>query len=354
MNKNKKRLLKIWRLHTRVPLDHGWIISKEMNCPRILLESDHLIDSLAKARGGYQFSVVETTRGPRVRSTPLLKNLVVAINSLNASEVRACFPHHSFSKYFELWESAVSTVPVRRPAEIRVQDVEAMNAWIMEVRARAKNEGYTAAVRNERRAAHKNYVGLRKYVDRLFERHARLLVIRLDLGYVADPFPPASTGSLPVVQANVDFKRFLAQLVAQYPAMVGYAWKKEWGVLKGPHMHLLLFFNGHVVREDYTIGHALGDLWKRVASFGASYWLSNADKLTLETKGKLGIGMIDYRDSELREGLKDVCMYLTKMDLYVRMKIPGLRRVFGKGQIRGRSSKRGRPRLLLPIIQEEI
>ncbi|QIK80565.1 inovirus Gp2 family protein [Lysobacter sp. HDW10] len=353
LTKSSKRLLSIWRLHTGIRNNFGWIVTNEMNCPRILIEVDHLVHCLATARGGFQFSIVETARGQRVKSSPLLDTIVGSIPSLSTADVRSIFPQHRVSPYFELWESAVERLGPYSPAKVKVEDVEWMNKWILDLRRAAKSTKYLDTMRNERRTAQKNFTSLRKYVNGLFERYSRLLVIRLDLGYEQGSLSYSCDGMITSKNANREFNKFVDHLPVNYPELVGYAWKKEWGALKGPHMHLVLFFDGHKVRDDYGLGHFLGNAWRKMASPGATHWLCNADKRSLEANGRLGIGMIDYADKELRQGLEDVCMYLTKIDVYIRLKAPGLR-VFGKGQIRGIATKRGRPRLYTGVLQEEI
>lgn len=42
---------------------------------------------------------------------------------------------------------------------------------------------------------------------------------------------------------------------------VGYVWKLEYGPEKGYHMHLLVFFDGSMVRKDQALAYLIGKYW---------------------------------------------------------------------------------------------
>jgi hypothetical protein len=129
--------------------------------------------------------------------------------------------------------------------------------------------------------------------------------------------------------------------------MLGYAWKLEYGPDKGWHYHLLFIFDGSNVREDQTLAMFIGDYWKNVITqCRGSYYNCNAFKDSYKT---LGIGMINYHDLELRQGLYQAAKYLTKPDYYARAIVLGNDRTFArKATLKPKDGNIGRPRSFGP------
>ena len=157
-----------------------------------------------------------------------------------------------------------------------------------------------------------NLTELIKLINRLFELHSRILVIRIDLDYKREV---RNTVSIETVQMHRD------QLLADrrkytdvFDGLLGYAWGLEQGEKEGGyHHHLLAFYDGAVRIDDIGIGMALRDLWNTITCGGGHCYISNFDKKELEREGCLGIGMIHRDDVLLRINLVEkVAAYITK------------------------------------------
>jgi hypothetical protein len=186
-------------------------------------------------------------------------------------------------------------------------------------------------------SARRNLIELTKLINRLFEIHSRMLVVRIDLNYkkeVRDTIP------FEIVQMHRD------QLLAdkrnhpdEFKGLLGYAWGLEQGEKEGGyHYHLLAFYNGAERRDDIGIGMSLRDLWSTITGGYGQCYISNFDKEKLERDGCLGIGMIHRDDVSLRINLiEKVAAYITKkctvFDIQSDRTDSGEFRTFGKSRM---------------------
>jgi hypothetical protein len=199
--------------------------------------------------------------------------------------------------------------------------------------------------------ARRNQRELTKLINRLFEHHSRLLVVRIDLRYRKDA---ADVIPLEMVQMHRD-KLLLDRRnhPEVFDGLVGYAWGFERGAQEGGyHFHLLAIFDGARRREDIRIGMAIRDLWSDITEGYGQCYISNFDKEKMESKGKLGIGMIHRDNARLRINLiENVGGYLTKksstFDIQSGSTESGEFRTFGKSwmpkPIDTSVPRRGRP-----------
>lgn len=89
----------------------------------------------------------------------------------------------------------------------------------------------------------RNHDSAKEYVDALFACTARLVVIRVDLGYpYQEETDTALNTRLAVLQQ--DMKRFKRRMATDplFDHMAGYIMKLEYGLMKGHHLHCMLFF----------------------------------------------------------------------------------------------------------------
>lgn len=110
--------------------------------------------------------------------------------------------------------------------------------------------------------------------------------------------------------------------------LVGFAWKRENGLITGHHTHLLCLFDGNKVQYDERVAELVGMEWVKFLDGHGWYYNCNRDKKHFQS---CGIGNIKLGDAEQERGLDLACAYLTKVDYYVRMLGDGKRRAFGKG-----------------------
>lgn len=206
----------------------------------------------------------------------------------------------------------------------------------------------------------------RSYIDDLFKCYSRLLVVRIDLGYLKGlalkpVFAPPSCASMGLQgtigptddllayatlrQHRQDLFDFLRSTFGKH--LCGYIWKLEYGFEKGYHYHLMLFFNGAHLCRDVNLGRIIGEHWNQVITAGqGNYFNCNAQK---ERYDGCGIGMVSHREMDKRQHLQVAAAYLGKHDGLVRQDLAPFQRTMGTGRspmigLASQAPRRGRPR----------
>lgn len=211
---------------------------------------------------------------------------------------------------------------------------DALNDFVRDIRRSGSSAAFKKRVRNHHDAVDKNMRGLTKYIDSLFQHHSRLLVIRVDLGYGKDMQPePSRTAHMTSEEVRKHRDRLLKNIPNNtlFAGLVGYVWKLEYGLEKGYHYHWLFFFDGRTRCRDVWLGQKIGEYWQKIVGETAVYWNCNANKSGYR---RLGVGMINRGDDELRKNLIEAAEYLTKPDLHLRLVDTTAGRTFGRGEIR--------------------
>lgn len=301
---------------------------------RDLAASEHILFALEERKGGRRC----------LRKFPRGERFVLALD-YDISEIRRHFELHKFTPYFELFEDCVKAarldglaqaVKSKDPSEIEAW-CDALNNCVGQIRARLRSQAFKSRVNLFRRVPNENYLGLCRYLDRLFEKHSGLLVIRLDLGFGKEHHWPSGLRSPVTFEDAIGCRERLLKnrrCNRIFKHMVGYAWKLEYGLDKGFQYHLLLLFDGSKCQEDVKIAMEIGEHWKKVITNGKGvYWNCNAKKGTYKA---CGTGRINRTDIELRAILKDkVAIYLTKVDVILKLAMPDGHRSYNRGECRG-------------------
>ncbi|QRY76917.1 inovirus-type Gp2 protein [Pseudomonas sp. PDNC002] len=224
---------------------------------------------------------------------------------------------------------------VRRGGE-SLQVLEALNVLIDKIREEGRSPAFKKQLNSFHRSANKNYQGLLNYEKALFECSSRILVLRIDFSYRKEHCKVDQEIALQHRKQLFDNARS-NKLFAH---MLGYVTKLEYGVEKGFHFHCMFFFDGGKVREDITFAKRIGEYWGAVITEGmGSYYNCNYAK---EAYRCCGIGMVSHSDREKRDALRRAMVYLTKTDLYMKLKAKG--RALTRGVMPRSPSGRGRPR----------
>lgn len=255
----------------------------------------------------------------------------------------------------------------------RVEEV--FNDFITVMRDEGKRIGIKTLIKDWQRNADENGKRLTIYIDGLFKRYARLMVIRLDLLY-------RQTACLDLAQAmqwneliqernlrarkaisegdeindfgddlpRVDiftvtedwrhFKDNMRGKTSLFGHMVGYVTSIEFSAVGGHHLHVALIFDGSQVKQHEWLGDQIGEYFAELT--GGRCYFRNCNRGTYKFPGT---GLIDHHDEEKRSNLMRTLMYLAKKDQFVRVKASPKSKTFLTGHLpKPPAGRTGRPR----------
>ncbi len=216
---------------------------------------------------------------------------------------------------------------------------ELFNEFVGQIRSAAARSDFKKKLYAREYNSVRNFASVKEYVNELFEKHSRLLVLRIDFGYTLE-----AAKEITAEKAHADREKFLNNRRSNklFASLLGYVWKLEYGEEKGHHFHFTFFYDGSAVHKDAYLGNKIGKYWVDLVSDKRGLFHNcNASKGKYK---RCGIGMISHFEVAKRENLLLALQYLAKKDQYLRVK--GSNRVFGRGEMpRQRTCGAGRPRI---------
>lgn len=297
-----------------------------------------LLHDVAKGKGSYFATAQmkdETQFGYRYREVRLTDRVNLILNAMSWVDrfYRGYQLTADNNPYLSSFDKAMESLDVDRSdcAGLRGEDadlfVREMNRLINSYREIVRSAEVKKQIKQLNLSIRKNARNASRYVDYLFGRYAKLLVIRLDVGYGNE-----AKEYLTYEGADAHKNQLIAYVKKKYPDLVGYIWKLEYTPPKRYHYHLIFFFNGNEVRADVNIGKDIGWHWQSVITLeGGLFYNCNEWK---EEYDQVGIGQIRRQDAKKRKTLVNVVVeYLIKSDRYIRAMIPKGRRTFGRGEM---------------------
>lgn len=229
------------------------------------------------------------------------------------------------------------------PTEVWEGIRNSTNAFINELHLRLCSSKIRKKISKRRKAVEDNYQEMIKYVDKLFERYSRLLVLRIDLSY----FKGFNIG---IETLEKDLARFYANMRHNklFQGKVGHINKIENGAEKGAHAHLILFFDASKRQGDFILARDIGEYWNNQITKGIGMcWNCNtaANKQDLQRKGRLGIGEIHESEIEKITNLKYIIRYFCKSEQFIKPITRKKMKLLRKGiPAKQTGRKRGAPR----------
>ncbi|MGU5595749.1 YagK/YfjJ domain-containing protein [Aeromonas sanarellii] len=211
----------------------------------------------------------------------------------------------------------------------------ALEAFLSEL----KSQSHRKRLNNLRRVEKRNQRSIATYINSLFAQHAKLLFIRLDIGY-----REAHYHRLTVDNTSDNLRHYLSVIQRRFKHLVGYIWKIEYGADRRFHFHLTFIFNGAEHQQDISLGRLLGEQWETITDGQGNYYNCNSRRVQYQEWGTDGIGMVHYADTGKQDLLLSALGYLTKPDEQILATLPAGRRTFGRMEISVARPRGGRPR----------
>ena len=300
--------------------------------------------SVVEKTSGDIFRVESLKRRDEIASSKAEKCIIsaVTINYVELERGMVLFKVNPYvSAFYECHRKINPSSPYKIERSELPECIRVLNRFVDAVREWISSGAFKREMSAHVRAANKNYSGLLSYIDSLFARYSRLLVLRVAFSYGKGRLAVEACSRL---SDRLDALRIVTKQISQHRielidhlknkcpelGMVGYVWKLEYGREKGHHYHMMFFLDGAKVRQDIVIAKLIGEYWNNVITQGKGvYYNCNGNKAKYR---HCGVGMIHYSEAEKLRSLKEMAaIYLTKADRYVSACMPGNKRTFGKG-----------------------
>lgn len=329
-------------------------ITQDLDILKVLVSAPQIAQAVAEhAEPLFGCEVVDGTWGAaKFTATPMGRRLLRWLDQWH--RVRPHFQGHADElmrleahpwAYLVLSMKVQGWPPVGKAANLAQvrSSCDALHHEVERLRKASRMPEFLMAVRRFERHSRDSARSLKRYLRALSAKHAKLLVLRLDLGYRHDPMTePIGPRVTPVeLGRHRDLMvRFFEKAFAD--THLGYIVKTEFGLYKGPHLHAVFLLDGSRVRQDVSIATLLGKHWQSQVTAGrGTYFNCNGIKWKYL---HAGIGLVDYRDPEDWLGAEFMVDYITKIDHFVRAWADGHRTLVKSWTPRLRENRRGRPR----------
>ena len=172
-----------------------------------------------------------------------------------------------------------------------------------------------------------------RYIEDLFDRYRRVLVIRLDLGY--KEHLTDNHCSYEDFRADMDYFIKLIPSNPVFKELIGYIWKLEYGNDKGYHAHLLLCYDGAKRKSDYYIAKQIGELWQQQITLGRGVYFNCNTKEQKANYKQCYLCMVSRSETHKINWITEYGVsYLLKTDEYLRLMKFDNRRILGRGVIK--------------------
>ena len=309
---------------------------------------------MASDQAPMKATFVQWAKRPGFKLTPLGDKVFAACEYFAAREEEGrdwqrTYAHHQFhpvvavmlravmnwwapvSASWEPWSSLVEFDADRAA-------MEALHEFVAFVRRVCRTPAFKNLLHDHERKAADNFRSGRKYVTGLFERHSRLLVLRIDLY-----FRPDAKGWGYGKTADKALTNYLRALRTGriVPGYLGFIIKRENGITRGMHYHLMVFLDGHLHRCAYYLTEAMGEEWRgRVGIERGSYFNCYAQKNRYRYNG---LGLVHVNDTEKLMGIRIALWYMSKQDCQLKVDDSKVKN-FWRSPKKSGDSNRGAPR----------
>lgn len=245
-----------------------------------------------------------------------------------------------------------------------ISSPESVQAWVLvlnelvdSVRQAAERRAFVRRKQHIQRRIRKNLKSVLSGMVTAFQRHSKILALRLDVGFHKVSLNPQMHPKLSHKVVDDARKKLLTFIRKRFgKSLVWYLWKLEFGPDKGFHLHWVIFLNGSDHAQDINLTREVGEYWRsEVVPGDGVYFNCSAEK---QRYRECALGALSAANPRIWNGLAYIAFYLTKIDYFVGAHISKNRRTLGMGTVKKSDGEKPGPKrksgLTLPSSIERI
>lgn len=204
------------------------------------------------------------------------------------------------------------------------------NQLVETLRMCIHSAGFKKKIRDQYENGFRQFNSSVNYVSYLLSKHSKLLHIRIDLAYDRQKLDNDEQGLSYLMDSFTRLRKLISRKDGCFKHLDGYIAHVEYGRLKGHHIHMSLFYNGHKRRQDEHIAHQVRAAWMKITAGIGLFQSTNLDKHIPVCNA---IGMIKRGDKDKFNCLIYVIWYQVKEDQNLTFKYTKKQRLYFRGEI---------------------
>lgn len=228
------------------------------------------------------------------------------------------------------WEPRLRDFTSYEMLDVRLEYPRKAMAHIFKfIRRVCRSKRFRALVNNDTKKAEDNYLSCCEYMLGLLKVQARPLVLRIDLYFEGDAKVFSESR-----EARKAYDKFLRNLseCRIIPGVLAYIGKRENGLERRIHFHVLVALDGNEHRQAYNLTEELGRYWVNDC-VGSPTFASYANCFLRRDEYEFScIGLLHYTDESMLKGLRRALRYLCKEGAHILVG-KGMGRNLRKGQL---------------------
>ncbi|MGH8074888.1 MAG: hypothetical protein ACREO4_12590 [Lysobacter sp.] len=277
-----------------------------------------------------------TKTGPLYRLTRLGRAIFLQCKSYNEA-VASYYREHRFSpplavilRAVQQWGQALCDC-IRGPDRLDVgmaRAREILDQFAASVRLEQRSNAYKNELDNYKRNEEGNIASCCEYLAAQFERRSQLLILRIDLYFRPEFIDWGRTR-----EADAHYSRFLRALREDriLSDVLGYIGKREDGIDRGIHYHVLIVVDGHKHRDAANLTRIVGEDWVNRCGQGRYFDCGDGHAEGIMDRASYfncyaraseyrynGLGLVRPTDADKLRGLRCAVDYLCKEETQLK------------------------------------
>ena len=319
-------------VRARVPLGDGsHFVNKDIDFIKWLDKAEALVDAIASNVKPLYLAKKNFRQNTYYELTALGKRVLGIVMSFDDSTA-SYYSNHQPNPKLELMIRAARKYQQQIGPEFQsvtktfseFKDRQLLDDFAAYVAKESTTREFTSRLKNSLNKQKKNTDGCCRYLAALFARKSKLLVLRIDL-YASSPWGYTA-------DYNATLERYLRALREGriVPDVEGFIFKREDGIDRGVHIHLLVVLDGQLHRDAANLTMTLGEEWMRRCNVPAGMPLE-PDRSGLPRKRGTyfncyarasqypfnALGLIQPSDANKLKGLRIAIEYLCKETMHL-------------------------------------